>query len=129
MLRWRGSGSDAQDQLAAGAVGLAVGVRGGDPLVDVVLDLVGDLHDSTSTRSLDVLRPGGLVVAIPAGVSPELAAATEAKGMRVTPFLVEPDGPALTTIGTLIDSGEVVVEVEEVFPLARARTSQREVSR
>lgn len=85
--------------------------------VDVVLDLVGDHHDDTSTRSLDVLRPGGLLVAVPAGVSPELAAAAEAKGMRVSPFLVEPDGPALTAIGALIDSGEVVVEVEEVFPL------------
>jgi NADPH:quinone reductase-like Zn-dependent oxidoreductase len=84
--------------------------------VDVVLDMVGDLHD-TSTRSLDVLRPGGLLVAVPAGVSPELAAAAEAKDRRVTPFLVEPDGPALAAIGALIDSGEVVVEVEEVFPL------------
>lgn len=88
--------------------------------IDVVLDLVGDLHDNTGTRSLDVLRPGGLLVAIPAGVSPQLAAAAEAKGMRVTPFLVEPDGPALTTIGALIDAGEVAVEVEEVFPLEQA---------
>jgi NADPH:quinone reductase-like Zn-dependent oxidoreductase len=85
--------------------------------VDVVIDLVGDLYDNTSTRSLDALRPGGLLVAIPAGVSPELAAAAEAKGKRVTPFLVEPDGPALTSIGALIDSGEVMVEVEEAFPL------------
>jgi NADPH:quinone reductase-like Zn-dependent oxidoreductase len=87
--------------------------------VDVVLDLVGDLHDNTGTRSLDVLRPGGLLVAVPAGVSPELAAAAEAKDVRVTPFLVEPDGPVLTTIGALIDSGEVAVEVEEVFPLEK----------
>jgi threonine dehydrogenase-like Zn-dependent dehydrogenase len=85
--------------------------------VDVVIDLVGDVLDNTSTRSLDVLSPGGLLVAVPAGVSPELAAAAEAKGKRVTPFLVEPDGSALTTIGALIDAGEVVVEVEEVFPL------------
>ncbi|GAA1560349.1 NADP-dependent oxidoreductase [Kribbella lupini] len=83
---------------------------------DVVVDLVGDLHD-TSTRSLDALRAGGLLVAVPAGVSPELAAAAEAKGRRVTPFLVEPDGPALAAIGVLIDSGEVVVEVEEAFEL------------
>lgn len=84
--------------------------------VDVVLDMVGDLHD-TSIRSLDVMRPGGLLVAVPAGVSPELAAAAAAKDRRVTPFLVEPDGPALAAIGVLIHSGEVVVEVEEAFPL------------
>ncbi|MFI9359451.1 NADP-dependent oxidoreductase [Kitasatospora sp. NPDC053057] len=88
--------------------------------VDVVIDLVGDAHDSTSTRSLKVLRPGGLLVAIPAGVSPELAQAAEAAGVRVTPFLVEPDGAALTAIAGLIDAGEVAVEVEETFPLERA---------
>lgn len=93
--------------------------------VDVVIDLVGDLHDNTGTRSLDLLRPGGLLVAVPAGVSPELAAAAEAKGRRVTPFLVEPDGPALARIGALIDSGEVAVEVEGVFPLEQVAAAHR----
>ncbi|MER8188430.1 NADP-dependent oxidoreductase [Kitasatospora sp. NPDC094015] len=88
--------------------------------IDVVIDLVGDAHDLTSTRSLKVLRPGGLLVAVPAGVSPELAQAAETAGMRVTPFLVEPDGAALTTIAGLIDAGEVAVEVEETFPLEQA---------
>ncbi len=88
--------------------------------IDIVIDLVGDAHDRTSTRSLKVLRPGGLLVAIPAGVSPELAQAAEAAGVRVTPFLVEPDGAALTTIAGLIDAGHVAVEVEGTFPLERA---------
>ncbi|WSU53420.1 NADP-dependent oxidoreductase [Streptomyces sp. NBC_01092] len=88
--------------------------------IDVVIDLVGDAHDNTSTRSLDVLRPGGLIVAIPAGVSPELLEAAQSRGLRTSPFLVEPDGPALTRIAHLIDSGEVSVEVEEVFPLEQA---------
>lgn len=89
-----------------------------DP-IDVVIDLVGDAHDDTSHRSLRVLRPGGLLVAVPAGVSPELAEAAAA-GVRATPFLVEPDGPALTRIAELIDAGQVRVEVEEVFPLEQA---------
>ncbi|MCX4582330.1 NADP-dependent oxidoreductase [Streptomyces sp. NBC_01481] len=88
--------------------------------IDVVIDLVGDVHDNTSTRSLDVLRPGGLIVAIPAGVSPELLQAAESRGLRTSAFLVEPDGPALTRIAELIDAGEVSVEVEEVFPLEQA---------
>ncbi|MFJ6834302.1 NADP-dependent oxidoreductase [Streptomyces sp. NPDC091209] len=88
--------------------------------VDVVIDLVGDDHDRTSTRALEVLLPGGLLVAVPAGVSPELARAAEAAGVRVTPFLVEPDGAALTTIAGLIDAGVVTVEVEETFPLEQA---------
>jgi NADPH:quinone reductase-like Zn-dependent oxidoreductase len=88
--------------------------------VDVVIDMVGDAHDQTSTRSLKVLRPGGLLAAVPAGVSPELAAAAETAGVRVTPFLVEPDSAALTTIAGLIDAGEVIVEVEETFPIEQA---------
>ncbi|WP_230418752.1 NADP-dependent oxidoreductase [Catenulispora pinistramenti] len=88
--------------------------------IDVVIDLVGDAHDKTSLRSLEVLRPGGLLVAIPAGVSPELAEAAAERGVRVTPFLVEPDGPALARIAELIDAGQVVVEVAAVFPLEQA---------
>ncbi|WP_406402663.1 NADP-dependent oxidoreductase [Streptomyces sp. NBC_00879] len=88
--------------------------------IDVVIDLVGDVRDNTSTRSLDVLRPGGLIVAIPAGVSPELHEAAESRGLRTSAFLVEPDGPALTRIAELIEAGEVSVEVEEVFPLEQA---------
>ncbi|MFD8082487.1 NADP-dependent oxidoreductase [Kitasatospora sp. NPDC059722] len=88
--------------------------------VDVVIELVGDAHDDSSTRSLKVLRPGGLLVTIPAGVSPELAAAAEAASVRVTPFLVEPDGTALTAIAGLIDAGEVAVEVAKTFPLEEA---------
>ncbi|NUL06840.1 NADP-dependent oxidoreductase [Streptomyces lunaelactis] len=88
--------------------------------IDVVIDLVGDGHFNTSTRSLDVLRPGGLIVAIPGGVSPELLQEARSRGLRTSAFLVEPDGPALTRIAELIDAGEVSVEVEEVFPLEQA---------
>jgi NADPH:quinone reductase-like Zn-dependent oxidoreductase len=88
--------------------------------IDVVIDLVGDAHHNTSTRSLDVLRPGGLIVAIPAGVSPQLLQAAQKRGLRTSAFLVEPDGPALARIAALIDAGEVKVEVEEVFPLEQA---------
>ena len=88
--------------------------------IDVVIDLVGDARHNTSTRSLDVLRPGGLIVAIPAGVSPQLLQAAQKRGLRTSAFLVEPDGPALARIAALIDAGEVKVEVEEVFPLEQA---------
>ncbi|MFR9798104.1 NADP-dependent oxidoreductase [Streptomyces sp. MS06] len=88
--------------------------------IDVVIDLVGDAHDSTGTRSLDVLRPGGLLVAVPAGVSPELQQAARSRNLRTSPFLVEPDGPALARIARLIDSGEVSAEVEDVHPLEQA---------
>jgi NADPH:quinone reductase-like Zn-dependent oxidoreductase len=93
--------------------------------VDVVLDLVGDAFDSTGTRSVETLRPGGLLIAVPAGVSPELAAAARDAGVRATAFLVEPDGPALARIAALIDGGAVRVEVAAELPLAEVATAHR----
>ncbi|GHJ26013.1 NADPH:quinone reductase [Streptomyces hygroscopicus subsp. sporocinereus] len=88
--------------------------------VDVVIDLLGEDLDATSTRSLKVLRKGGLLVAVPGGVGPELRRAADERGVRTSGFLVEPDGAALTAIAALIDKGEVAVEVEDVFPLEEA---------
>ncbi len=88
--------------------------------VDVVLDLVGDGRDDTGVRSVQVLRPGGLLIAVPGGVSPRVAEAATARGVRTSAFLVEPDGPALARIAGLIDGGAVTPEVQEEFPLAEA---------
>ncbi|MDP9841797.1 NADPH:quinone reductase-like Zn-dependent oxidoreductase [Streptosporangium lutulentum] len=88
--------------------------------VDVVIDLVGDGHDATSTRSLDVLRPGGLLVPVPSGASPDLLRDAEARGLRAEPFLVEPDGAALTHLARMVDDGRLAVGVEEVLPLEEA---------
>ncbi|MCK2215009.1 NADP-dependent oxidoreductase [Actinomadura sp. ATCC 31491] len=93
--------------------------------VDVVLDLVGDGHDRTSTRSLEVLRPGGLLIAVPSGVAPELLDRARGRGLRATGILVEPDGAALTRIAELIDKGELTVEVDEVLPLEEAAEAHR----
>jgi NADPH:quinone reductase-like Zn-dependent oxidoreductase len=95
--------------------------------VDVVVDLMGDGVESTSTRSLDVLKPGGLLVAVPSGAAPELMQDAESRGLRACPYLVEPDGAALTTISGLIDKGEVSVEVEEVLPLEQAAEAHRRI--
>jgi NADPH:quinone reductase-like Zn-dependent oxidoreductase len=94
--------------------------------VDVVIDLVGDAHGATSTRSLEVLRPGGLLVAVPAGVSPELAAAAQEHGVRVTPFLVEPDGAALGEMADLINLGKLRIEVERVYDLDDVAEAHRQ---
>ncbi|MFR9730160.1 NADP-dependent oxidoreductase [Saccharopolyspora sp. MS10] len=93
--------------------------------VDVVLDLVGDEIDDTSTRSLAVLKPGGLLVAVPSGVAPGLRAAADERGVRVADYLVEPDGAALRTLGDLLDAGTLRVEVDEVLPLERAAEAHR----
>lgn len=91
--------------------------------LDLVIDLIGS--ETTLDQSIKVLRPGGLLVAVPSGTSPELLAKAEEAGVRVMPFLVEPDGHALGEIAALVEAGVVRVEVEQVFPLGDAAEAHR----
>jgi NADPH:quinone reductase-like Zn-dependent oxidoreductase len=86
--------------------------------VDVVIDLVGNVHDDTGTRSLAALRPGGLLVEVPTGAWPGYAEAAAAAGVRATAYKVIPDGGVLATIGRLLDSGAVQAYVDRVFDLS-----------
>lgn len=90
--------------------------------VDVVLELAGDT-DEMSLRSVGTLRTSGLLIAVPGGVSAQVRREADRRGVRTTPFRVEPDAPALARIGELIDAGEVRVEVHQTFPLADAATA------
>ena len=93
--------------------------------VDVVIDLVGNVHASTGSRSLTTLRPGGLIVNAPTGSWPTFLEEAASAGMRATTFKVAPDAATLAVITRLIDSGDVRVHVDEVFPLAEAATAHR----
>lgn len=103
------------------------GVRFEDAVrdADVVIDLVGDTVDKTSTRSLEVLRPGGILVAVPSGGPTDLLGEAARRGVRASMFQVEPDGAALSSIATLIESGDVHVDVQEVLPLDQAAEAHR----
>lgn len=95
--------------------------------VDVVIDLVGNVHADTGTRSLKVLRPGGLYVLVPTGSWPDYITAATDAGVRATGYKVIPDGSALATIGRLLDSGAVQVYVDKVFDLKDAGAAHTEL--
>ncbi len=97
--------------------------------IDVVIDLIGNVHDSTGTRSLRVLRPGGLIVNAPSGSWPSLQEDAAAAGVRATGYKVAPDGSILAVISRLIASGELRPHVERVFELERADEAHRELER
>ncbi|MFF0909190.1 NADP-dependent oxidoreductase [Microbacterium enclense] len=97
--------------------------------VDVVIDLIGNVHDDTGTRSLEVIRPGGLLIEVPTGAWPGFRDAASARGIRSTSYKVVPDGSALATIGRLIDSGAVRVFIDRVFDLADASAAHTELER
>ena len=95
--------------------------------VDVVIDLVGNVHDETGTRSLSVLRPGGLIVNAPTGSWPTFIEDAHAAGLRATTYKVAPDGSTLAVISRLLESGDVRVFVDHIFDLADAAAAHTEL--
>ncbi|MET8810525.1 NADP-dependent oxidoreductase [Streptomyces sp. NPDC004549] len=85
--------------------------------VDVVLD---PLSGDTRVRSLDVLRPGGVLVSLLPGADPEEGAKAEARGVRVETLLVEADQAGMKALAELAASGALRAHIEEVFPLPEA---------
>ncbi|WP_327143405.1 NADP-dependent oxidoreductase [Nocardia sp. NBC_01327] len=83
--------------------------------IDVVFDSVAD-----GTRSLQVLKPGGVLVTILEHVNPELAATVKAAGRRFAGVSVEPDYAALEAIAALADAGLVRPTIAAELPLADA---------
>jgi NADPH:quinone reductase-like Zn-dependent oxidoreductase len=86
--------------------------------LDLVIDLVGG--DDYGLRSLETLREGGVLIAVPGGVSHEVAAAAERQSKRATGILVEPDHAGLEALAELVDRNRLQVAIEESFPLADA---------
>ena len=85
--------------------------------IDVVLDLIGG---DNAIRSLDVLHPDGLLIAVPSGASGDLQTLASKRGLRTTGFLVEPDQVGLDALVSLVESGELKVLVSKEFPLQDA---------
>jgi NADPH:quinone reductase-like Zn-dependent oxidoreductase len=88
--------------------------------VDVVLDtLAGEVR----TRSLQVLRAGGLLVSIvsgdPAADAADAKAAAEL-GVRLKGLMVEADHAGMRAVARLVEQGALRVHVDATFPLAEA---------
>jgi NADPH:quinone reductase-like Zn-dependent oxidoreductase len=95
--------------------------------IDTVIDLIGNVHDNTGTRSLAVLRPDGLLVNAPTGSWPTMQAEAEAAGVRATAYKVAPDARSLEQITALIDNGAVRVNIDSVFELADGASAHRAI--
>jgi NADPH:quinone reductase-like Zn-dependent oxidoreductase len=89
------------------------------------LDAVIDFTGANGERSLPVLRPGGMLVSVPSGVSPELLDLAKRSERRATGFLVEPDPVGLAGLSHLIEAGHLQVEVARVFDLEDVAEAHR----
>ena len=85
--------------------------------VDVVIDPIGGDY---GRRSLEVLRPGGVLLLIVGRADEALTAAAEKAGVRVVRHLVHPDGPGLARLAELAEHGALQVAVEQLIPLDQA---------
>ncbi|MFJ3492252.1 NADP-dependent oxidoreductase [Streptomyces sp. NPDC086091] len=85
--------------------------------VDVVLDTLGG---STSTGSLTVLRPGGVVVSILPVGSRTFHDEAERLGVRAVRMLVDTDRAGLRRISELVEAGSLRATIAGTFPLADA---------
>ncbi|GHH00720.1 NADP-dependent oxidoreductase [Streptomyces lanatus] len=85
--------------------------------VDVVLDTLGG---DISTRSLRVLRPGGIVVSILPGGSNDLYEEAERLGVRALRMLVDASHSGMRAIAELVEAGKLRPAIAGTFPLADA---------
>jgi NADPH:quinone reductase-like Zn-dependent oxidoreductase len=114
------------DWLRELGVDLTIDYRG-ERFEDLVADLdaVIDCTGANGERSLPVLRPGGMLVSVPSGVSPELLDLAARGERRATGFLVEPDPVGLAGLSHLVETGQLQVKVDHVFDLEQAADAHR----
>lgn len=87
--------------------------------IDVVIDTIGD---ETLDSSLEVLKPGGVLVSSVAAADQDKAAR---KGIRAIFFMVAVTSERLSRIAGLLDAGQLETNVGEVFALAEARIAHQ----
>ena len=90
--------------------------------VDLVLDTIGG---DTSTRSLRVLRPGGLVVSIIPVGSDDFPEEAERLGVRALRMLVDASHSGMAAIAELVEAGKLRPTIAGTFPLADAAEAHR----
>ncbi len=83
--------------------------------IDVVLDTIGG---ETQERSWQVLRKGGVLVALVSPIPPGVA---EQHGVRGEFFIVRGNRRQLNQISNLVEEGNLKPVIAEVLPLASAR--------
>lgn len=83
--------------------------------VDAVIDLVGE---PVTSRSLQVIKPGGILVSAVAQPNSELA---RRNGVEATFMLVAVTTRALESLAGLFDASKIAAKVGTVLPLCRAR--------
>ncbi|WP_242587485.1 NADP-dependent oxidoreductase [Streptomyces sp. MST-110588] len=100
----------------------AEAVAGSVTEVDVVLDAIGGDY---RTRSLRVLRRGGVLVSLQPYGKRELVAEAERYGVRAEVMIVEADHAGMNAVAELAAAGGLRATIAGTFPLARAAEAHK----
>lgn len=93
--------------------------------VDVVLTSSGP---DAAAEAVAAVAPGGAVVSIKGGVTDEVAAVADGRGVRHANILVHPDGAGLAELAGLVADGRLRVHVSDSFALADVAAAYRAVA-
>ena len=94
------------------------------PPVDVVLDPIGG---ENLLRSLTVVKPGGRLISIVGGITPELTARAQAQGVAATALLVASSGTDQTALAERLADGRLRSHVAATFPFAQLTDALRQI--
>jgi NADPH:quinone reductase-like Zn-dependent oxidoreductase len=95
------------------------------PPVDVVLTSSGA---EAAAEAVASVAPGGAVVSIKNGITEELAAAADGRGVRHANMLVHPDAAGLAELAGLVEAGQLRVHVSDSFALADVAAAYQAVA-
>jgi NADPH:quinone reductase-like Zn-dependent oxidoreductase len=87
---------------------------------DIVLDIVGGDYPA---RTLDLLKPGGILVSTQPSALEGLAEAAAERGVRLAGVIVEADQVGMSALAGLAAAGKLVPTIAATFPLEEARAA------
>ena len=80
--------------------------------LDFVLDTIGGEY---TTRSFNVLKPGGTIICIPSGTSQDIIEKAQVRGLNGDHFRVHSDGNDMKEIARLLEKGIIKSYVSGIF--------------
>jgi NADPH:quinone reductase-like Zn-dependent oxidoreductase len=80
--------------------------------IDFVLDSIGNEYTG---RSFSVLKPGGTIVCIPSGTSPDIAEKAAARNLTGSHFRVRSDKNDITEIARMLEKGVIKTFISKIF--------------
>jgi NADPH:quinone reductase-like Zn-dependent oxidoreductase len=80
--------------------------------VDIVFDAVGG---DNPKRSLDIIRGGGLLIAIAGGITDEVKKLAEEKGIKAWAYMVQSNGDDMEQLAELLEAGTIKPYISHEF--------------